>query len=263
MTERFASATPVSGVEHQASPAANFFWRAYCDVLHRHLLRRWLPRGDLDRVLKTDLYDEACRTGLLCDLSGPAWIPMGIDISYGVAQACRRRHRGIHAATADVRRLPFRPESFGMVLSNSTLDHFADSIDIEISLHEIHRVLRSGGGLILTLDNPLNPVVFLRNTLPLSWLRRLRLVPYDLGRTVSRRRLVRCLSNGGFKVVHMEALMHCPRLAAVALGGWLSKRCRRGWQERYIRSTLRFEALSRLPTRFLTGYFLAVSAVKI
>ena len=69
------------------------------------------------------------------------------------------RNSGIEAVVADVRSLPFAEASFGVVFSGSTLDHFESAADIQRSLGELYRVLRPGGTLILTLDNPANPLI--------------------------------------------------------------------------------------------------------
>ena len=71
---------------------------------------------------------------------------------------------------ADVRCLPFVDGVFDLVVSNSTLDHFETSREIERAVAEIHRVLAPRGLFILTLDNPANPAVALRNALPFALL---------------------------------------------------------------------------------------------
>ena len=75
-------------------------------------------------------------------------------------------------------------DTFDLVVSNSTLDHFARADDITIALREIQQVLKPGGRLILTLDNPSNPVVRLRNALPFAALNQMGLVPYFVGATL-------------------------------------------------------------------------------
>ena len=69
----------------------------------------------------------------------------------------------------------------------STLDHFEDAAQIEVALGELHRVLRPGGHLVLTLDNPANPLIRLRNALPEAWARRTGLSPFAVGATLGRR----------------------------------------------------------------------------
>src|SRR5204863_6785753 len=54
---------------------------------------------------------------------------------------------------------------------------------VRTGLAELRRVLSPHGRLVVTLDNGLNPVVALRNRLPLGILRRVGAVPYFVGVT--------------------------------------------------------------------------------
>jgi SAM-dependent methyltransferase len=134
---------------------------------------------------------------------------------------------------ADVLHLPFEPASFDVVVSNSTLDHF-DSLDaVGDGLSELSRVLRPG------------------------------LVPYELGVTCGRRRLIALLDRAGFDVEATEAIMHCPPQVAgklaERLGGDGSAAT---LQDDHLRRVLRFEALGRWPTRYLTAHFVAAWAIR-
>src|SRR5574341_1753589 len=102
----------------------------------------------------------------------------GIDLSLLTVRAAKLRHHGLKATGADVRHLPFADGVFDVIVSNSTLDHFESSDEIISSLQELHRVLRTGGQLLLTLDNLANPLISLRNVLPFGLLNRLNIVPY-------------------------------------------------------------------------------------
>ena len=110
------------------------------------------------RVFKTDLREEAYgEDEILLSLGGAGAVFTGIDIIHRTAldAACRgtESRRNFDVATADVRMLPFRDDSFDLVLSSSTLDHFDEAKGIEISLRELFRVLKPGGRLIITLNN--------------------------------------------------------------------------------------------------------------
>ena len=117
-----------------------------------------------------------------------------------------------------------------------------------------------GGQLLLTLDNPTNPIIALRNRLPFPWLKRLGLVPYYVGATYSTRTLAGKLSRMGMEVVRTSAILHFPRVLAVPL----SRAGRLGvGVERALTSLFGcFEYLERLPTRALTGHFIAVHAIR-
>jgi len=62
----------------------------------------------------------------------------------------------------------------------------------------------------------------------------------------------------GFEVLEMIAVLHCPRVLAVNLARILEKRTSCATQQRFLRQLMSFERLARWPTRFLTGYSLAV-----
>ncbi len=242
-------------------------WRAHADAVNCALLRRWLPNGDdraprATRILKTDGFDEACGPGLLELLASHAATVVVMDISSATLGEARRRHPQLIGAASDVRRLPFAEGSFDVVVSNSTLDHFASFADLECSIAELHRVLRPGGELILTLDNPANPLVALRNGLPFAWLHRVGLVPYYVGATCGPRRLSRLLTHAGFDVADVDAVMHCPRVLAVACARILNGSASPKADHRFLSCLAAFERLSRWPTRFVSGYFTAVRAVK-
>jgi SAM-dependent methyltransferase len=238
---------------------ADWVWRAHSDAVNSALLSRWLPSEQVSSILKTDVYDEACGSGLIPLLSSRCRQVIGIDISHSTVVAAKHRHPGSMIMAADVRRLPFSDDSFDVAVSNSTLDHFESMDELQTGIRELHRVLRPGGRLILALDNPTNPLVALRNMLPFSWLHRTGLVPYYVGATCGRGRLKRILEGVGFAVQHIDAMLHCPRVFAVR---WARRFNGRASSGRFLSTLMSFERLSRWPTRFVTGYYTAVAAVK-
>lgn len=170
------------------------------------------------------------------------------------------RNPDLEGLVADVRCLPFPGSLFDAVLSGSTLDHFASEAEIAVALRELARVLRPGDTLFLTLDSPGTPLIWLRNG-PLSQaVRRMGIVPYQVDATLHRRPLCEALLSAGFEVRQMTAVLHCPRVMAVALAGPVrlpGARC----QEVFLRMLRAFEVLQRLPTRWGTGHYLAAQAV--
>jgi SAM-dependent methyltransferase len=224
--------------------------------VNERLLNRWLPTG-LGSVLKTDLYDESVSPGLYPTLRAHAERVAGIDVSPRVAITARRRHPGIEVSVADVRALPFPADSFDAIVSNSTLDHFDDGSQVVRALAELARVLQPGGHLVITLDNPLNPLLALRNHLPRAVARRLRQgFPYEPGWTCGPRRLRGLLAERGLLVRAETAILHAPRAPLALLG----RRSPAG-QRQLLRLALMAEAVGGLPTRYLTGHFIAAHAV--
>jgi SAM-dependent methyltransferase len=229
--------------------------RAYSDAVNTALLRTWLPVPVAGRVLKTDLFDEAMGEGLAGELGLRCGSVVGIDVSAPVVAAARERYPVLELVQADVRDLPFADGSFAAVLSNSTLDHFETVEEIDRALRELRRVLVPGGRLLVTLDNAANPLVALRNALPFAMLRRLDLVAYRTGRTTGPPGLRRLVASAGFEVEGTTALMHVPRVVVRGL--------RPLGEERMLRGLLPCERLGRLPTRYVTGQFVAAFARRV
>jgi SAM-dependent methyltransferase len=211
-------------------------------------------------VLKTDLFDEATAAGLYRQLAARASSVVGIDLSPVIVAAARARHEGLDATVADLRRLPFDAGAFDLVVSLSTLDHFGSRADLLAAVCELRRVLAPGGQLIVTLDNPSNPLVALRNALPFGVVNRLGLVPYYVGATCNRRSLEHVLAEVGFDVVETAAVMHCPRVLAVPVTRFVERRCSTAARKQWLALLLAFETLAGLPTRWRTGHFVAASA---
>ena len=151
-------------------------------------------------------------------------------------------------------------DSFDLIVSNSTLDHFAEEQDLTVALSELSRTLRPGGLLFVTLDNPRNPVVALRNRLTKPWMGSTTLVPYFMGHTVPLAELSRQLTACGLQIERTGYLMHVPRLLflhacrLVSVDSWVGSALLRGMHA--------CEWGNRLPTRCWTGHFSAVLARK-
>jgi SAM-dependent methyltransferase len=237
-------------------------WRPHSDAVNRQWIERWLPKHRARRVLKTDLFDEAVAAGLYPALAGRAESFVGVDRSVPVLASARSRYPEMEAVRADVRRLPFGAGEFDLVVSLSTLDHSPRIEDLGLALRELHRVLEPGGLLLLTLDNRANPIIAIRNALPFAPLHRLGILPYYVGATCGPRGLRRMLEREGFRVTGVSALIHCPRILAVPAAAVLAGRGSARAKARFLRFLRGFEALGGLSSRFLTGHFVAVRAVR-
>ncbi|HOG27967.1 MAG TPA: methyltransferase domain-containing protein [Vicinamibacterales bacterium] len=235
-------------------------WRGCSDAIHE----RWLGRVAADlqggRVLKTDLFNEAIGDGFAGWFERRGCRMLACDVAWPTAARAAARHPSIAVVAADVRTLPLAPGAIDAVLSDSTLDHFACEAEIAASLRELRRTLRRGGTLLLTMDNPRNPLIRLRNLCPGFW-HRLGIVPYMVGVTCTRRRLEQMLDAAGFEVEASATIMHAPRVAAVWLCRWWARATRRNRPAPWlVASLLAAEHLDRLPTRELTGHFVAIRA---
>lgn len=237
-------------------------WRRHADWVNSRILTQWLPQRQVGSMLKTDLFDEAVSQGLYPLLAEQTRQFVGMDVSQGIVDAACNRYAGLEAHIADVRRLPFPDGSFDMVISFSTLDHFESRADIQAALNECARVLHPGGQMILTLDNLSNPVIWLRSVLPQKLLLGLGLIPYRVGMTCRHGRLESFCRNAGFEVRATRAIMHCPRVAAVAIARLLEQHTSARTQSRFLACLESFERLGRWRSRFFTGHFTAILACK-
>ena len=239
-------------------------WRAYMRHVYVGLMRRWLASSIPGPSLKTDLFEEAVTDHELLSELGPG--SLGLDCSPAIAAKAHDRlrgsGRGLRFIVGDLRQIPLRGGVIARILAGSSLDHFSDKRDIEVSLRELARVLVPGGTLVLTLDNPHNPIVWLRNHLPIAWLTRARLVPYYVGATYSLAEGRSHLEAIGFVVTDVVAVAHAPRAPAILLAA-LAGRLRSPRVSRWLGHALSvFESLERWPTRYRTGYYLAFRAEK-
>jgi len=231
-------------------------WRLQSDAAYARLLERWLPAGRIGAVLKTDLFDESCASGLIPLLEARCERAVGVDVSPEIVTRARERLPGLEAEVADVRALPFADGEFDCVVSNSTLDHFKGPAEVAASLSELARVLALGGSLIITMDNPLNPLIALRQLLPAGMVARVRRVSYGRGWTCRPRRLREMLTVAGFEIRDATAILHAPRLAVARAGSRAI--APDGSPASWVEGA---ERLERLPTRWLTGHFVAMLAV--
>jgi SAM-dependent methyltransferase len=228
--------------------------------VHLELVRCWTSGAAPARLLKTDLFEEANGGDhILFDLSPAPAHRFGFDLAHATARSAARRFAAFDAGLfcCDVRHLAIASDSLDLILSTSTLDHL-DSVDeLRGAIGELARALKPGGRLILTLDNPRNPIYWvLRLMSRLGWL------PFHLGITVSRAHMISMLEQAGLEVLVSRMLIHNPRLASTLL--FLALRRLLGHRAHSpIACLLRlFGALDRLPTREFTACFSAACAQK-
>ena len=227
---------------------------------HLDLVRRWAPPLRGARVLKTDLFEEAHGPDTLAaDIAGAGARVVGCDISARVAARARERLKPavMQAVVTDVRQPGFMRQAFDLVLSFSTLDHFATRAEINVALAALASLLRPGGMLIVTLDNPRNVADPLLRLADVAGL-----LPYPLGATMTAGELRGALAGAGFEVKASTAILHHPRLAAVALAAIARRLHSRqvsamaGW------AIARLQWLERMPMRERTGCFIAAAATR-
>lgn len=232
--------------------------------VHLDLLRRWCPSTEGARILKTDLFEEALgRDQVLLDWPAPGEPAEvhGIDISGEIVRRARGRvaggGRAVRVSVADARRLPYREASFDVVFSCSTLDHFDDRSELMAGIGEAVRVLRPGGRLVLTLDNP--------RALFYPLVRRLAgrgKIGFLLGETLGDAEVRRLLPEAGLDFVEGRGAYHIPRVIFTAFLRGV-RALRLGFLEGPLLRLLRVgERWQGRPGQFLSGWYGAYLLIK-
>ena len=231
--------------------------------VHLDLISRWVDISSGRNVLKTDLFEEALGSDhFLFDLARINANAVGIDIAYNIAHAAKRMSKqyglGLsEIVCCDVRRLPFKDDSFSLVISNSTLDHFEYEVYITAALKELWRIIEPGGTLIITMDNKRN----LTEPIFRLWLA-LGFAPFFVGRTYSIEELKQALEKIGFIIKDATAIIHNPRLLTRKISSFLHCLDSRRFDP-WIRKGLAFlDRLENKRTKYLTALYIAVNAVK-
>jgi len=101
---------------------------------YRNLVKGLITEG---KTLKTDTWNETMTD-----------YPIEADkyIELDEERVREARKRGYDVVSGDIRKLPFRDNSFDNVVDLSTIDHM---IDYEVALKEYSRVLVAGGKLLI------------------------------------------------------------------------------------------------------------------
>ena len=142
--------------DFHAAPSTQYYRRCEMALIERAV-------GDLrgKRVLKLDLWNEAFNTRILDWMRSQGAEVVGLDLSRVVAFRARRNAQtnGHTPALlrADIRELPFAPDSFDVVYTMGTIEHIDE---YRQAIQEVHRVLRPGGRAIVGVPHKWN--LFLR-----------------------------------------------------------------------------------------------------
>jgi hypothetical protein len=84
-----------------------------------------------------------------------------------------------------------------------------------------------------------------------------------MGVNLSRAELIRALESIGFKITGSTVIVHNPRVLAIWAGSVLGRTRWEGMKAGFVRLLRAIDCIGRLPTKQLTGYFVAVRAVKL
>lgn len=232
---------------------------------HSNLIARWADVTNSKRILKTDLFAEALHPSraFLWDLIKANDRVIGMDISPEVTTRARARaesyapHSSMQYVNCDVRQLPFASNTFDLIVSDSTLDHFHHTHEIATALTELNRILTPGGTLIITMDNKGN----FTEPLYRLWLS-LRLHPVFVGKTYSVKELKQALANAGFTVMETTSIIHNPRFVTRRIVPLLRKIDPTRFNHLIERCLTFFDSLENRRTKYITAQFIAAKAVK-
>ncbi len=188
------------------SPSTRYY--AECE---QYLLARYFPGLRGKTLFKTDLWDEAKNTRILCWAAGRGAKAFGLDISLAIAGQARDHFaaRGLPApfVVSDIRQAAFRDASFDLIYSMGTVEH---SPEFRRGIEECYRLLKPGGSAIIGVPNTLDP--FLR-PLMVAALNALGLYAYGYEKSFTRGRLERLVRDAGFEVTARTGILFMP--------GWL------------------------------------------
>lgn len=239
--------------------------------MYERLMTRWMPDLPTGWILKTDLFGEAFGEGILSS-SFDGYRLLGMDVASHTVRQAHSNDGQYEYCVANVKTLPLQKDVLSLVISDSTLDHFRDLAELAVALKEVVISLRPGGVMVLTLDNPGNPtrppywaMNVLRRLGVLSILMRfMGLAPYTIGRTLSPGRLNAMLTDFGMQVEAETAIAHYPvpygMLRPVVC---LTQSLAGNTADRWIEAVLNWsDRLEGWPTKYITGRYIAVKAVK-
>ena len=157
-----------------------------------------------------NLLDAGCGSGgMLAALARrfPAASLVGMDLSEHAIELTARRATGATLAAGSVNQLPFPDSRFDFVLSLDVLTN--RGVNDRAALREAHRVLRSGGGLVV-------------NVAALDFLRGSHDVAVDADRRYTRPQLAALLREAGFYISRLT-YWNMSLLPVIALMRWRSR----------------------------------------
>lgn len=175
-------------------------YKRYC---YNRLFKKWFLNIKEDKILVTDLFDEAYHANNVfytCNRINKNTV--GIDISKIVLEKTRANLNAQNTLVCDIRQTPFKDESFDLILSPSTLDHFSEE-DLVRSLNEMAKLLTLKGKIIVSLHNKLNMFLHFYMT---KFIKRplYRLDAYSI------KDFKRILKKTNLKIVKQSAICHLP-----------------------------------------------------
>jgi ubiquinone/menaquinone biosynthesis C-methylase UbiE len=135
-----------------------------------------LDRHGFNPLASTKVLEIGCGSGsVLADFVRFGVSPsnaVGIDIDEGRVEAARLRHPELEFRAADAAKIPFADTTFDLLLAFTVFTSIPDDAYRERVAHEVLRVLRPGGAILL-YDFWVNPINLKTRPLGIADIRRL------------------------------------------------------------------------------------------
>lgn len=189
--------------------STQYYRRREIALIQRHF-------GPLEgkRVLKLDLWNEALNTRILNWMSSQGAETFGLDFSRAVTSMAHRNSRSqgdpMRLMEADIRRLPFRDNSFDFIYTVGTIEHIDE---YHLALQEARRVLKEGGRAIIGV--PYKWDIFLRPLL-VNLLELFGKYPYSPEKAFGAREFRRVVERSGLRVLCRTGLLAFPGILRMA-----------------------------------------------
>jgi SAM-dependent methyltransferase len=126
----------------------------------KDVLSRYIDRSEIHGVTHYFrdehlgvVLDAGCGNGLFLESLPPRTVRVGLDASLNLLRATARAQRADFLVCGELEHLPFKSECFDTVMSCRVLQHIRQQSQ---AVHEMARVLRPGGDMILELYNSWN-----------------------------------------------------------------------------------------------------------
>jgi SAM-dependent methyltransferase len=186
--------------------------RVYLEQEKNLINTHFAPVGG-KKLLKTDLWNEAKNTQILKYILEKGAEAYAVDISLHVTQQAlisfNQSKNRPEIMIADIRRLPYKKNTFDCIYSMGTVEHFPDC---EKAIQELYRVLKHGGKAIIGVPNKHD--LFLRPLL-VSLLQKLRLYSFGYEKSYTKKELRQMLERAHFTVEGSGSLLFMPGILRI------------------------------------------------